>query len=407
MIQTLDKLRKREGLELAALALALLFYISAFVVVSLDIEATSRDFDLRIILVLSAILATLTCFTDSVRVFAVLHSLRFMLLFMAMMTLWGSRLSVELLVLVPFLVDTALYVARRPALVIGFATLAATLVADLIAAADNASRIERTLVIALSGSLIIATGTLLTRYRDQIVVEKRTVRKLDEEVANLIRANRAYQDYADTIEVLTEEQERNRVSRELHDVIGYALTNIIMMMNAGKVLSRDSPQQLDALFEQARSHADEALQESRRILYALRSITPTSRKGLNAIHHLVNSFQAATGVTVEISYGNLPNALSPDIETAIFRLIQESLTNSLRHGHAKIVRISFWLSERDLQVIVWDDGRTLGTMKEGIGINGMRERFAELGGSIEARQASDGFKVKASIPMGGDLYDRD
>lgn len=399
--QNISMNRALETIEIGAFGFALLAYSAAFVTVGSTSALTDGARDLRIILGLSAFCALASLVLTDRRPFLIFHSFRALLLAMAVATLGGRSPTVELLVLLPWLFETALYLPLVPGMVVGLSATAFVLGVDamILLPVGPPVRESHLAFIGPVAGAALASGLLLTHYRNQLVKERVSVAKLRQDVDNLIRANQAFQDYADSIEAVTEENERNRITRELHDVIGYSLTNVIMMMNAGKVLSRSNPAQLDDLFQQAREHADEALQESRKILYALRAIQPTARKGLNAIHHLAQSFQGATAIRVDVAWGNLPQSLGADLDAALFRLVQEGMTNALRHGQAQRVRISFWRFPDRVQAQVWDNGKGVQTVTEGIGLSGMRERFALLGGTVTAEPVADGFLVTASIPL--------
>ena len=114
--------------------------------------------------------------------------------------------------------------------------------------------------------------------------------------------------------------------------------------------------------------------------------------------NLARSFQTATGVEVRISYGNAPFSLGREVDATIYRLIQQGLTNAFRHGAASEVRVNLWLADTEVRVNISDNGRGSGDVKEGIGLGGMRERLASLGGRIETRSRADGFDLSAFIP---------
>lgn len=390
--------RALESIEIGAFGFGLLAYAAAFVALNASPGLAEAANDLRIILGLSALCALLSMVVTDRNPFLVFHGFRALLLAMAVATLAGRSPTVELLVFLPWLFDTALYLPLAWGLGVGASAVVAVLGLDALVLLPQGPEAHLAFI-ALGAGAALAAGTLVTYYRNQLVKERVSVAKLGQDVDNLIRANQAFQDYADSIEAVTEENERNRITRELHDVIGYSLTNVIMMMNAGRVLSRDNPERLDQLFQQARDHADEALQESRKILYALRAIQPKARRGLNAIHHLAQSFQGATSIAIEVAWGNLPQSLGPDLDAALFRLVQEGMTNALRHGHARKVRISFWRFPDRVQAQVWDNGRGSPQVNEGIGLAGMRERFALLGGTLQAESVADGFQITATIPL--------
>jgi len=224
-------------------------------------------------------------------------------------------------------------------------------------------------------------------------------------VTNLTNANLAFQDHAEYVESESAARERSRITRELHDVTAYALTNIAMSMNAAKVLLTDNPQGLPELLEVTRKQAEDALQETRTTLYLLRSVEDRKLEGLHAFVRMAQQFQAATGVAVQINYGNVPFTLGRDVDAMIFRLIQQGLTNAFRHGKADNVRANLWRTDTEIRISISDNGVGGEDIQEGIGLRGMRERFEAVGGRIETRGRVDGVRAERGHPGGG-VHDR-
>ena len=237
------------------------------------------------------------------------------------------------------------------------------------------------------------------------------VRSLDSTIGRLARANREFQAYAGTVKSESAAEERSRITRELHDTVGYALTNVIVMMDAVKARACEEPESLDSLLDDVRAQSELALNDTRQILHLLRSVEQFERKGIDAIFQLTRAFEEAMGLSVELHVGNLPPTLGPRIDSVLFRLVQEGLTNAFRHGNASRVRITMWQADAEIRVAVWDNGSGLpadGTVQDGIGMSGMRERFAELGGTITARNVADGFQLAGTIPYAmGDIIGSD
>ena len=246
-----------------------------------------------------------------------------------------------------------------------------------------------------------AVGALLTIFREMVVRLSEREEQLELSLVSLEQANRSYQDYAEKVEHLSEDKERNRITREIHDTIGYALTNIGMLLQAGKAVARKDPDRLHELLDSAREQVKTALQESRNILHKLRAPPRTQALyGLDSVQRLARSLTEATGIEVDVSFGNIQSGFGPRVDSAVFRLVQEGITNAIKHGLARKIRISYWLTRDELRVRISDDGVGSPEVAEGIGFAGMRERFAALGGRIEAANAVDGFVLTAHVPIG-------
>ena len=224
-------------------------------------------------------------------------------------------------------------------------------------------------------------------------------RQLEESIATLTTANMDLQHYAIKAEENSMIQERKRISREIHDTVGYTLTNIIMMMQAAMDLSFEDEERIRSILSQARTQAQVGLNETRRALRELRAMEERPLNALKALYILTQTFQRATGVEVVLESGNIPWSFGEEIDQVIYRLIQEGLTNAFRHGKASKVTINLWMDSEGLSVIIQDNGQGCENITEGIGLSGMKERITALNGRMEIKNISQGFKVTAFLPV--------
>jgi signal transduction histidine kinase len=337
--------------------------------------------------------------------FRVLHAVRFVCLASLFLLLDPRSMAVPVLLSLPYLVETALFDEQRIAVAWDAAAVLLLTTALFATRADWGGREMLPLLAAyaLTTGSIAGIALVAAYHREENVRRFAEIRDLSSSVRNLVDANMALQLYAHNIETESAEKERSRITRELHDMVGYALTNVIVMMNAAHVLLRDEPDSLDDLFAKTRTQAEAALAETRSTLRRLRDIRPYEPIGLRALWHLTRGFQGATGVEVRLNLGNLPWSFGHKLDAVIFRIVQESLTNAFRHGEATRVRINLWQTEGEILVSVLDNGRGIapGTeVTDGIGLSGMRERLSEYGGDIQLRSDADGFELLATIPYG-------
>jgi signal transduction histidine kinase len=202
-------------------------------------------------------------------------------------------------------------------------------------------------------------------------------------------------------------EERLRIARELHDVLGHNISLINVQAGAAlHALSRDggnSPAAaaLAAIKETSR----EALRELRGTLGVLRQVdeeAPTApAPGLRRLPELAERSRAA-GLAVDVSTdGDAPD-LTPAVDLAAYRIVQEALTNVARHAGAGRVAVRIGFGRDDVTVDVSDDGRGAGARAGGgSGIAGMRSRAEALGGTLEAADRPEGgFRVTARLPYG-------
>jgi signal transduction histidine kinase len=172
------------------------------------------------------------------------------------------------------------------------------------------------------------------------------------------------------------------------------------MMKTGKILMDKDPERLRIMFDEVNAMVNESLEETRRILRVFRSIHEPSRVGLKALAALVKNFEMINTLKVELNLGNLPWTLGDHLDTILLHFVQEGITNAFRHGQADHIRISLWRSLEGIIATVWDNGSGISTeLQEGIGIQGMRERLAGVGGTLAAQNVVDGFLLKAFIPL--------
>ena len=243
--------------------------------------------------------------------------------------------------------------------------------------------------------IVLALKGMGKRYRR----ERERNRQLDSAVEQLTSANLGFQEYASATEEMSRLSERERITREIHDVVGYTLTNITMMMEDAIDWCRQGiPGEILPLIVNTRDQARNGHEEIRQALYRLRSIAVSGAKGVNAIHRLVKTFEKATGVQIGIEYTNLAPGLSEEMEHCLYRLIQEGMTNAFQHGQATFIRIVLGHDGEAVVLSVSDNGVGSGEIFEGMGITGMRERVRRLGGEIRFESTREGFRFIARIP---------
>jgi signal transduction histidine kinase len=236
-------------------------------------------------------------------------------------------------------------------------------------------------------------GHEIRRQSEEIVRIDATVRALSE-------ANLDFQELATRVQRETEEQERKRIAREIHDIVGHTLTNIQMMMEAATDIVRSRSEGLEDLLLKSRNQAQRGLLETRRAVRNLREVSKIHASGMRRFAELARIFENATKVPVRLHSGNAPASFGTQVDDAVYRMIQECLTNALRHGNATEITVSFWVVEDAVRVSVADNGAGAKEILPGIGLAGMRERIAHLGGLIKAENTPLGFMVFAEIPLG-------
>jgi signal transduction histidine kinase len=216
----------------------------------------------------------------------------------------------------------------------------------------------------------------------------------------LAELNLSLQGYARVVDEQSTERERNRISREIHDISGYIFTNLIALMDAAGSMPRDDQAGLTDILVTARTQAQEGLRETRVALRKLRSEQPSMADSTRAIFKIVSIFRKVAGIEIELNLGNLPHFLSQDLNLALYRTVQEALTNAVRHGKATRVRVNFWVQGQELRLTIADNGKGAFEVVKGIGLTGMEERFGALGGAVSVGRAPEGgFSLSVQVPI--------
>jgi signal transduction histidine kinase len=253
-------------------------------------------------------------------------------------------------------------------------------------------------VVLVPLGIVLATA-LVRGLLDRLVTERRQNRLLDAAVAQLIDANSGFLDFATMAEQRSTEEERKRITRDLHDIVGQAFTNITAMMDAVIKRPLESAEDTGKLYQWVRDQAARGLQESRAVLYRLRSTVGNQVLGIHALVGLVKTFSQATGVAVTVEWGDIPSSLGESLDRELYRTLQESLINAFRHGKANRIMVMFRMGVREVHLLIRDNGSGGPTSKMGLGQQGIEERVGMLGGTVEFENTALGYTVRATIPF--------
>jgi len=205
----------------------------------------------------------------------------------------------------------------------------------------------------------------------------------------LAEANQRLALYAATLDQLATQRERNRIARELHDILAHSLSGLAVHLEGIDSLWDVNPQKARSMLGQARAATESGLAETRRALQALRA-SPLEDLGLAlAIADYAQSAAQRAGFQVELHLPEKLQPLPPAIEQDLYRVAQEAIENAARHAKAKIVSVTLTQTSGRLTLTVRDDGRgfDLSTPSAGYGLRGMRERAEMLGGTLNITSA--------------------
>jgi signal transduction histidine kinase len=213
-----------------------------------------------------------------------------------------------------------------------------------------------------------------------------------------LRADRLQRDHVSAVA-----EERARIARELHDVIAHSVSVMTVQAGAARLLLAEDPARAREPLLAVEETGRQALAEMRRLLGILRgdeepaALAP--QPGIAALASLAEQLRAA-GLPVDVVEEGVPRALPPGVDLAAYRVVQEALTNALKHAGAARAEVSVRYGPGALEVSVVNDGHVPGNGRPGHGLVGMRERVTLYGGEFEAGPRREGgYAVRAKLPL--------
>ncbi|GIH98465.1 sensor histidine kinase [Planobispora takensis] len=194
------------------------------------------------------------------------------------------------------------------------------------------------------------------------------------------------------------ERERAAISRDMHDILGHAISLMIVQAEAGPLAVRPAPDRAEAAFDAIAAAGRDAMDQLRRLLGLLGEDSAGATPTVARIGELVENVDRA-GQPAALTVSGTPRPLPPDVEAAAYRVVQEALTNVVKHARASKVSVELGWRADALVIDVTDDGRGH-TGGMGHGLVGIRERAAACGGSVSFGHGPDrrGFAVSVRLP---------
>jgi signal transduction histidine kinase len=255
-------------------------------------------------------------------------------------------------------------------------------------------------VVAAAFAAAYALGTSARARRDRIALLEERTRRLAESHAAAAA------------------EERERIARDVHDILAHSMSLVVVQAEAGPVVVRSDPDRAVAAFDNIATAGREALAQLRRTLGVLRSGEPSRapQPELGELPALAERGRQA-GLEVSLEERGQARPMPAEVQVAVYRMVQESLTNTIRHAGATRVRISLDWDADQLRLAVTDNGGGMPGSDGGVasaagggvaghdgaghGLIGMRERIAACGGQLSIGPGPDGtgFRVAATLPV--------
>ena len=202
--------------------------------------------------------------------------------------------------------------------------------------------------------------------------------------------------------------ERQRIASEVHDIVGHALSVVLLQAGGARRIVADHPQRARELMESIESTGRDAFRDLDAALGLVESSSdPALGRGLADLDEMIGSVRTA-GVAIDVTVEGEPRSLPRLVDWSAFRIVQEALTNVVKHAEGTQARVSIRYDPKELRIEVTDGGSLVSTngsgavadgTRQGRGLVGMRERVTVLGGHLEAGvEPHAGFVVRACIP---------
>lgn len=254
---------------------------------------------------------------------------------------------------------------------------------------------------AVSAPPVSILAVILGAY---LQTRRRYVAALQERTAHLERER-------EQLDRIAAQEERASIARELHDIVAHSVTVMLLGVRGARDVLRTSPDVAEDTLRRVETSAEQSLAELRRILLVLRDPDRPRQEpaqlrpapSLGQLDELVTDFRSAD-LPVRLEVVGERRPLPQGVELSVYRIVEEALTNVIKHAYATTVVVRLRFADATLEVSVENDGepRTGGAAGgSGHGITGMRERVAALGGELEAGSSTGGgFRVAARLPIG-------
>ena len=228
--------------------------------------------------------------------------------------------------------------------------------------------------------------------------------RIEEELRMASQANRELNSYLALSEKIAEDRERKRIAREIHDTLGHALTGISAGIDAVKVLVDIDTNRAKEQLNNVSVVVRDGIRDVRGSLNKMRPGALENNTLKEALIKIIREYEAISNLEIHLRYEWDNIDLDIAKEDIVFRVIQESITNSVRHGHAKTIWIELLEEEEAYVMTIRDDGIGFDELHYGYGLKQMQERLMIIGGSVRFENR-DGFYTHIEIPKIGGRHD--
>ncbi|SCJ07974.1 Oxygen sensor histidine kinase nreB [uncultured Clostridium sp.] len=245
---------------------------------------------------------------------------------------------------------------------------------------------------------------MLLNYISKLYITKKDAQKLYDKLKvseeKLIYANNELEGYLHSIEEVTLLKERNRISREIHDSVGHALSTAMIQLSAMEAIADKEGSSIKSMANNLRSFINESFQDVKKAVRELKPDEYDNYQGLLRIQEVCKNFEKMTGIEVKTIISKGEWSLSTKQINHVYRITQEVLSNSLRHGKATCIKVIMNFTDDEFVISFNDNGIGVDEIKEtGVGLKSIRERTEEINGIVDMKSGKGkGFFIKVIVP---------
>jgi signal transduction histidine kinase len=240
------------------------------------------------------------------------------------------------------------------------------------------------------------TFTMLARHTSRIVFLEQKELNLRKDLHDTKRNLHEKEVWKKQSQYMFKLEERNRLSQEIHDKIGHAMTGALIQMEASKQLLGRDEKKATELLQNAINISSEGIESIRLTLKKIKP--PSEQMGVNQLKTLINEFVVRTNVSTSFLYSGDLDKMEPIYWKIVYGNIAEGLTNSLKHSNASEITVEVAVLNKVVKAQIKDNGTGAEKVIKGMGIMGMEERAASLNGQIIV-DGSNGFSVTTLLPL--------
>jgi len=288
------------------------------------------------------------------------------------------------------LLEAALYLGLRRGITIGTAAVLVSFIKYiyLIYYKFNLSNVSELAFFLMVNVLILVIAAFAQHNKEE-------KERKDVLYKELLVAHKQLNQYTEEVNRLSVVEERNRIARDIHDTLGHNMTALIMQLQMAEHLLKEDVPKAEELLTNAVRAARDSMTGIREVVETLRGVG-TALDPAEAIKKLVNEFSVRTGVKMGLDINGEAVIEDSALNIAVYRIIQEAMTNSVRHGKATGISVKLDYFCDSITFCVKDNGSGEEKIAEGYGLKGIRERVEAFGGKIEIG-SSDGFYIRGIL----------